>query len=238
MGGHNFIKEKTNCEIWASQLEKGSMETPSTQSAYLWGGYPPHELRTIFFKPEQTFVDRVISEKDFITLSDNRDISFIELHGHCYTTIGVIVTDSSKKKMLFTGDNLFPRGEIMKFWVPLIANPDHFMESLDKICALKDLEWCIPSHGDFIKRNISETAELNKIAILSTKTCILEALEKNEKMTAEDIVKYVADKNNLEMNFGQFSLINFTVRSYIAVMHDNRQIRLQVENNKLYFTKR
>ncbi len=237
VGGHNFIKEKTNCEIWAAFDEKGGMETPLTQSAYLWGGYPPHELRTVFFKPDPTFVSKTISESDFITLSDNRKVSFIELHGHSNCSMGVLITTENNKKILFPGDNLFPRGEIMKFWIPLIANPDEFMNSLDKICSIKDLEWCIPSHGDFIKRNVEETAELNKIAILSTKACILEALEKNEKLTSEEIVKYVADKNCLEMNFGQFTLINSTIRSYIAVMHDAREIRLQVCDNKLYFTK-
>jgi len=237
VGGHNFIKSKTNCEIWAAQTEKGTMETPITQSSLLWGGYPPHELRTVFFKPEQTFVDRIISESDFIALSDNRKVSFIELHGHSQTTIGVLISNKDDKKMLFAGDNIFPRGEIMKFWIPLLINPDFFMESLDKICSIKDLQWCIPSHGDFIKSNISETAELNKIAILSTKACILDALEKNGKMTSEELVKYVADKNELEMNFGQYTLINTTVRSYIAVMHDSREIRFLVEDNKLYFTK-
>lgn len=237
VGGHNFLREKTNCEIWAALDEKGGMETPITQSAYLWGGYPPHELRTVFFKPDPTPVNRIISEADFITLSCNRKVTFVELKGHSNCTLGVLISDSNNKKILFSGDNLFPRGEIMKFWIPLIANPDEFMLSLDKICSIKDLEWCIPSHGDFIKRNIEETAELNKIAILSTKACILEALEKNDCMTCEEIVKYVADKNGLEMNLGQFTLINSTIRSYISVMHDSRDIRLKVENNKLYFFK-
>jgi len=189
------------------------------------------------FKPEQTFVDRIISESDFIQLSDNRAISFVELHGHSNTTMGVLVSTCNNKKVFFSGDNLFPRKEIMKFWIPLITNPYEFMESLDIICSIKDIEWCIPSHGDFIQKNIEETAELNKIALLSTQACITEALEKNEKMTSEEIVKYVADKNLMEMNFSQYTLINTTIRSFLAVMHDSKEIRFQVENNKLYFSK-
>lgn len=236
IGGHNFLKEKTNCNIWAPKSEKGSMEVPIMQSDILWGGHAPHELRTVFFKPEETYVDRIISEDDFILLSNNRKVSFIELTGHSSTTIGVIISNQKDEKILFSGDNLFPRREIMKFWIPLIKHPYNFMDSLDKICAIKDLVWVIPSHGDFIRHNINETAELNKIAILSTKACIITALSENEKMTAEQIVKYVADKNELTMNFGQYTLINFTIRSYLAVMHDSKEIRLQVENNTLYFS--
>ena len=49
------------------------------------------------------------------------------------------------------------------------------MDSLDKLCAIENVDWCIPSHGDFLKRNINEAAELNKIAIISTRTCILDS---------------------------------------------------------------
>ena len=110
-----------------------------------------------------------------------------------------------------------------------------FMESLDKICSIENTEWCIPSHGDFLQRNIEETAELNKIAIISTRMCILDSLKDFKPHTPEDIIKYVADKNNLEMTLSQYALISSTVKSYLAVMHDAREIKIKVEKNKLYF---
>lgn len=236
-GGHNFIKEETNCEIWAAFDEKASMQTPIIQSEFLWGGYPPHELRTVFFKPSPTFVDKIITESDSISLSDNRKITFIELHGHSYCSIGIIISDINDNKVLFSGDAIFPRNEIAKYWIPLIINPAEFMESLDKLLEIKNLVWCIPSHGDFIKRNLEETVELDKIAILSNRMCILEALDCNEKLTAEDIIKYVADKNSLNMPLSQYTLISATIKSYIAIMHDAKEIKMKVEDNKLYFSK-
>lgn len=236
-GGHNFIKQETGCEIWAAFDEKASMQTPIIQSEFLWGGYPPHELRSVFFKPSPTFVDKTITGSDTVSLSENRKITFIELHGHSYCSMGVLVSDLNDNKVLFSGDAIFPRSEIAKYWIPLIINPVEFMESLDIIADIKNLEWCIPSHGDFIKRNIAETVELDKIAILSNRMCILEALDTNEKLTAEDIIKYVADKNSLKMPLSQYTLISATIRSYIAIMHDAKEIRMKVEDNKLYFTK-
>lgn len=236
-GGHNFIKENTKCEIWASKEEEAAMQTPIIQSQFLWGGYPPHELRTVFFKPEPTYVDKFISPKDTINLSEERNISFIELKGHSYLSIGVIISNSKDKKILFAGDSIFPRNEIAKYWIPLIINPVEFMNSLDELGLIEKLEWCIPSHGDFIKRNLAETIELDKIAILSTRMCIMEALDVNEKMTIDEIIKYVADKNNMEMTLSQYSLISATLKSYIAIMHDAKEIRIKVEENKLYFTK-
>ena len=236
-GGHNFLKEETACEIWAAQDEQAAMQTPIIQSEFLWGGYPPHELRTVFFKPSPTFTDRTISENDIINLSQNRTISFIELHGHSYCSIGVIVNAQDGNRVLFAGDSIFPRSEIAKYWVPLVINPVEFMASLDRLCEIENLKWCIPSHGDFITRNLAENVELDKIAILSTRMCILEALDCHEKMTAEQLIKYVADKNGMEMTLAQYMLISATVRSYISIMHDAKEIKLLLEKNQLYFSK-
>lgn len=234
VGGHNFIKQNTNCKIYSHIHEKWGMETPLLQSATLWGGYPPHELRTLYFKPEETKVDFTFSQKDEFLLSDERKISFLELHGHSQTSVAVIIHLKNHKKILFAGDTIFPRSEIGKYWIPLIINPVEFMESLDVISDMKDVLWCIPSHGDFLSKNIEETAELNKIAILSTRMCIFEAL-KEKSLTAEDIVKYVANKNNLKMTVGQFALITSTIRSYLSVMHDAKEIKMKIRDNKLYF---
>ncbi len=236
-GGHNYLKEHTGSLIYAAKGEQGAMETPIVQSAVLWGGYPPHELRTLYFKPAQTFVDKIISEKLEIDISGGRKINFIELLGHSNSSMGVIISDKRGKKVIFAGDAIFPRDEIGRYWIPLIINPDEFMQSLDKLCEIKNVDWCIPSHGDFLRKNINEAAELNKIAILSTRMCILNALESGKKMTADQLVKYVADKNYLEMTVSQFALISSTVRSYISVMHDAHEIKFEMKNNMLYFYK-
>lgn len=235
-GAHNFLKEETGCELWASKHEQGNMETPVIQSACLWGGYPPHEMRTLFFMPSPTYVDRFICQDDVIELSLSRKISFLPLTGHSYDAVCVIITDKKDHKVIFPGDNIFPRNEIMDHWIPLILNPVEYMDSLDKLCAMDKVDWCIPSHGDFLSKNINEAAELDKIAIISTRTCILDSLKTKKRLTVEDIVKYVADKNEMHLSLSQYALIHSTIKSYISIMHDAREIKMEVDNNKLYFS--
>ena len=235
-GAHNFLRQETGCEIWAAKHEQGAMETPIIQGSVLWGGYPPHEMRTLFFMPSPTEVNHFISKDDVIELSDDRKLSFMELKGHSYETLAVIITDKKEHKVIFPGDNIFPRNEIINHWVPLILNPVEFMESLDELCELDKVDWCIPSHGDFLKRNINEAAELNKIAIISTRTCILDSLKTKKRLTVEEIVKYVADKNDMKLSFSQYQLVQSTIKSYMAVMHDAREIKMEVSDNKLYFS--
>ena len=235
-GAHNFLKEQTGCQLWAAKHEQGAMETPIIQGTVLWGGYPPHEMRTLFFMPSPTYIDHFISSDEVLELSGGRKLSFMELNGHSYENQCVIISDKNDKKVIFPGDNIFPRNEIINHWIPLILNPVQYMESLDKLCAIENVEWCIPSHGDFLKRNINEAAELNKIAIISTRTCILDSLKTKKRLTAEEIVKYVADKNDMQLTFSQYALVYSTVKSYIAVMHDAREIKMEVSDNKLYFS--
>ena len=235
-GAHNFLQEETGCKIWAAKHEQGATATPIIQGTVLWGGYPPHEMRTLFFMPSSTAVDHFISKDDVVELSGGRRISFIELKGHSYETLGVIITSKNEHKVIFPGDNIFPRNEIINHWIPLILNPVEFMDSLDKLCAIEKVDWCIPSHGDFLKRNINEAAELNKIAIISTRTCILDSLKIKKRLTAEEIIKYVADKNGMQLSLSQYSLVSSTIKSYIAVMHDAREIKMEVSDNKLYFS--
>ena len=235
-GAHNFLKEETGCALWAAKHEQGAMETPIIQGTVLWGGYPPHEMRTLFFMPSPTYLDRYLTAEETIKLSGGRTISFMELKGHSYENLCVIISDKKNKKVIFPGDNIFPRNEIINHWIPLILNPVQYMESLDQLCAIENVEWCIPRHGDFLKRNINEAAELNKIAIISTRTCILDSLKTKKRLTAEEIVKYVADKNGMKLSFSQYALVSSTVKSYIAVMHDAREIKMEVSDNKLYFS--
>ncbi len=235
-GAHNFLKQETGCELWAPKQERGAMETPIIQGATLWGGYPPHEMRTLFFMPSPTYVDHMILKDEVIELSGGRNLTFMELSGHSYETLCIIITDKKDHKVIFPGDNIFPRNEIINHWIPLILNPVEYMDSLDKLCSLEKVDWCIPSHGDFLKRNINEAAELNKIAIISTRTCILDSLKTKKKLTAEEIVKYVADKNSMNLSFSQYSLVYSTIKSYISIMHDAREIKMEVIDNKLYFS--
>ena len=41
------------------------------------------------------------------------------------------MSDKNDKKVIFPGDNIFPRNEIINHWIPLILNPVEYMDSLE-----------------------------------------------------------------------------------------------------------
>ena len=234
-GGHNTIKEQTGCSLLAAKHEQCTMETPMNQCISIWGGYPPHELRTLFFKQIETYLDGFIGEETEYILSDGLKINFIELKGHSHCGLAIIATSKNNKKTVFAGDCIFPRNEILRHSIPLIIQPNEFTEALDRLGAIENVEWIIPGHGDFINKNIQETIEMDKIAILSTRKCIMDSLEDFIPHTIEEIIKYVADNNELNMTLTQYSFIAPTIRSYVSILHDEKKIKLMMKDNMLYF---
>ena len=233
-GGHKFLKEKTDCEIWISEKEQPFMENPNLHGSILWGSYPPKELRSLYFRPEAVKADRIIKSDDIINLENGLILSFIEFRGHSPQGLGIIAENIEGKKVLFAGDSIFPRRELGSHWISLITNPLLFMESLDRMEELENIDFIVPGHGEIITDNLTENIEMNKIAILSTRQCILNALAKN-KMTGEQLIKYVADYHGLNMKIPQYALISSTIKSYLSELQDERKINLQIEGNNLYY---
>ena len=110
-----------------------------------------------------------------------------------------------------------------------------FKETLAKIDTL-EMNWYVPSHGIPVTR-INETVELNQIAVLSTEYCVLSSLQK-EKLTKEELLKRVADRNEIRLGFQQYQLINCTLNAYLVYLLEENQIAYTIEENRiLWFAK-
>ncbi len=233
-GGNAIIQKNTNCEIWVSKFEKGSLENPYYHTTILWGGNPPKDIDTVYYRPDSCVPTKIYSENDKIKLS-TVEISFIPLPGHSFDSYGILATSSNGQKTLFAGDAIFPRLEIGKYSLPFTLNQTNYLSSLDKIESLGNLDWCIPGHGDFISKNVAETIEINKIAIYEIETCIKRIIKKNEKITTENIVKLVADTFDLQLSVRQYALVHFTIKCFLTTLKNNGVLKIDITDNILYW---
>ena len=147
--------------------------------------------------------------------------------------IGILCEDNNKK-VLFASDGIFGRKNIGKYWIPFLYDVKEFKNSLDTISSL-NADFCIPGHGEPTSQ-IEETVELNKIAIISNEQCILEALKYKEQ-TQEDILKYVADKNEINLHIAQYMLIGCTIKAYLTFLYNEGKISYHIKENKMYWFK-
>ena len=233
-GADALIQEKTGCEIYLSAAERGLLENPYLQSCVLWGGFSPKEFHNSLYMPALVEHTKLIdfSRTQKITAPDGSTykMNFMELPGHYFGDTGVLITAANGEKILFAGDAISNRAELGKYWIQFMVQPDKCAETLAKICAIKNLKWCIPSHGKFIKDDLNETAELCTIAIYSTRQSILNAL-KGGPLSTEKLIQEVARQHNISMGLGQYNLVSATIRSHLSALREKKMIKMKVCEN-------
>ena len=232
-GANNYIQQKTNCEIWITENEQGSLINPFLQPIISWGGNPLPEINSSYYVAEKTVPNKIINTNEKLTLLNGIKISFINLPGHYFEMVGILC-ENDNKKILFASDGIFGRKNIGKYWIPFLYDVKEFKNSLDTISSL-NADFCIPGHGEPTSQ-IEETVELNKIAIISNEQCILEAL-KHKEQTQEDILKYVADKNEINLHIAQYMLIGCTIKAYLTFLYNEGKISYHIKENKMYWFK-
>lgn len=232
-GANNYIQQKTNCEIWITENEQGSLINPFLQPIISWGGNPLPEINSSYYVAEKTVPNKIINPNEKLTLLNGIKISFINLPGHYFEMVGILC-ENDNKKILFASDGIFGRKNIGKYWIPFLYDVKEFKNSLDTISSL-NADFCIPGHGEPTSQ-IEETVELNKIAIISNEQCILEALKYKEQ-TLEDILKYVADKNEINLHIAQYMLIGCTIKAYLTFLYNEGKISYHIKENKMYWFK-
>lgn len=232
IGGNFWLQQKTACKIWSSLRERGSVEYPFLEPALVWGAYPFKEIATKHFVAKESVVTDIMDFNTPLFLDDGSKIEFIHLPGHYFEMAGILHTSANDERILFLGDAIFGRHVIKKYWIPFLFDVKTFKETLEKIKTIP-AKLYVPSHGD-IHENIEALSELNLIAVLETEKSILEALK--QELTAEELLKYIADLNGITLGDGQYVLIGSTLRSYLAYLQNEGLVCHFIRDNKMYWS--
>ncbi len=228
-GGNAYIVKETNCEVWANKAEKASIENPVFENAVMWGGKVPVELQHGFFEAQAVDVSRTIADGEVIFDEGDVNAYALSLPGHYIDQTGIVISDREAGKSVFcTGDALFGRFRMGKYWIPYTYDIGQFKDSLHKICSVS-ADYYLPSHGELVE-DAETLAELNEFAIIETEQAILKFLEE-KSMTAEEILSKVADINGIPMKIGQYALISCTIRSFLSYLEECGKIEFFFKNN-------
>ena len=232
-GGNVFLKEETGCEIWATKGESVLMELPILQSALVYGGSPIKDIESKYLKADPCKVDRILKDET-IPLCDGLSVSPLPLPGHYIDMAAMLVDDEQEgKKICFLADGISGRNVIKRYWIQYLFNEKKFRESLSKIKEIK-ADFYIPGHGDMVT-DIEGLVELNMIAVLETEAMIEDELA--TPLTFEELLKAVADRNQIPLKVSQFELIGSTVRSYLSSLYEDGRISYEIIDNRMLWHK-
>lgn len=222
IGGNKIIQDRTNCKIFAKDIEKTFVEFPILESSFLYGGYPFKNLRNKFLLAKPSNV---------IQIQDNlpEGLEHFSLKGHFFDMIGIKTSDN----IYFLADSLFSDETITKYHLFFIYDIKEYLNTLDFLSTL-DAKLYIPSHCE-ATQDISYLIKINKNKIEEISNKIYNICE-NEK-TFEEILKYIFDEYNLIMNENQYILVGSTIKSYLSYLYDNNKLSYEFKNNKMLWKK-
>ena len=218
IGGNKIIQDRTNCIIFAYNIEKSFTEFPILESSFLYGGYPFKDIRNKFLLAKESIA---------ISIENNLPdgLEYFTLKGHFFDMIGIKTSDD----VYFLADSLFSEETIKKYHLFFIYDVREFLNTLDYLNTLKGSLY-IPSHCEKTS-DISSLIELNRNKVKEIMSKIYSACEK--EMTFEEILKYIFDEYNLAMNANQYILVGSTIRSYLSYLFDENKLCYEFKDNKM-----
>ena len=229
IGGAAWLKQKTSCEVWATQAEKSVAETPQIQAQSFYGAHPLPEIDIPYFHSARVDVDRVIEAGQKIACG-GLEFEFVSLPGHSFDMVGVLAK-SADATVFYAGDGIFSRSMLSRFWTPFIVDVRAFKESIGRAAGIQ-ADYYVPSHG-LPCDEASGICELNLISTISNEKLIEDILA--EPKTHEELLKAFCDKSGIQMRLSQYMLIGSTLRSYLTYLYKEGRVKWFFEGNKMYW---
>lgn len=221
IGGNKVIQDRTNCVIYAHNIEKCITENTIIEPSFLYGGYPFKALRNKFLMAKESNVNEVENNLP-------EGLEYIVLKGHFFDMIGIKTSDN----VYFLADALFSEETIEKYHLFFIYDVKEYLNTLNYLSSL-DGKLYIPSHCD-ATNNISNLIEINRNKINEILDKIYDFCEEK---TFEEILKYIFDEYNLVMNENQYVLIGSTIRSYLSYLCDENKLVYEFRDNQMIWEK-
>ena len=223
VGGNKYLAEQTGCKIYAPGIECAITRHPILEPAYLFGGYPPKELKNKFLMAQESGAEYLTEE------SLPEGFKIIPLRGHFFDMVGFLTPDG----VAFVADCLSSEATLKKYGIGVVLEVEAYINTLEAVKSL-DAKVFVPSHAE-VTEDITALADLNIAAARETAEKILSLL--GEPATFDELMKRLFDDMGLTLSLQQYVLVGSTVKSYLAYLSDNGKITCRAEENRLVWVK-
>ena len=219
IGGNKYLQDQTGCEIYASGIEADFINHPLLEPSFLYGGFPPKDLRHKFLMAQESKAENLTSD----VLPEGFEI--IPLPGHFFDMIGIRTPDD----VVYLADCLSSKETLDKYQIGFIYDVGAYIATLEKVKTMQ-AKMFVPAHTEATE-NIAELAQYNLDKVTEIAEKILAIC--SEPLCFETILKKLFDEYNLKLNFEQYALVGSTVKSYLAWLKDQGRLNVKFEENML-----
>lgn len=221
IGGNKYLQAQTGCKIYAPGVECDFTRHPILEPSFLYGGFPPKELRHKFLLAQESNAEELTPEvlpKGF---------ELISLPGHFFDMVGFRTPDDT----MYLADCLSSKETLEKYRIGFIYDIAAYLDTLEwvKGAAAKNF---VPAHAA-VTEMIAPLAQFNIDKVNEVAEDILALCATPQGF--EGVLKGLFDQYGLTMNFEQYVLVGSTVRSYLTWLKENERLQVRFEDNSLLF---
>ena len=223
IGGNKYLQAQTGCKIYAPGIEHDFTKHTLLEPSFLYGAFPPKELRHKFLLAQESDVEYLTDE------CLPAGITAIPLPGHFFDMVGFRNDDD----VVYLADCLSSEDTLIKYGITFIYDVKAYLDTLERVKAM-EANLFVPAHAQETD-NIVPLAQLNIDKVHEVAERIISICE--EPQLFEFILQKLFAAYGMTMNFQQYVLVGSTVRSYLAWLKDNGRLQADFEDNMLLWRK-
>ena len=219
IGGNQYLRKQTGCAIYAPGIECDFTRHPMLEPAFLYGGYPPKELRHKFLLAQESEAQ----ELNAAVLPEGFEL--IPLPGHFFDMVGFRTPDN----VVYLADCLSGRETLEKYRIGFIYDVGAYLRTLEQVTTMEAAVF-VPAHAE-AAGSVTELARYNMAVVQEIGQKIVDLCA--SPLPFETILQQLFRSYGLSMNFEQYALVGSTVRSYLSWLKESGRISAYFEDSML-----
>ena len=219
IGGNRYLQGQTKCKIYAQGIECDITRHPVLEPAFLYGGFPPKELRHKFLMAQESDARELTPD----VLPEG--FALLQLPGHFFHMVGFRSPDD----VVYLADCLSSRETLDKYQIGFIYDVAAYLDTLEKVKTMQAAAF-VPAHAQVVE-DIAPLAQYNIDKVHEIADHMVELCA--EPVIFEELLKKLFDDYGLTLTFEQYVLVGSTVKSYLAWLKDTGRLTAFFEDNRL-----
>lgn len=219
IGGNRYLQGQTKCKIYAQGIECDITRHPVLEPAFLYGGFPPKDLRHKFLMAQESDAQELTPT----VLPEGFEL--LQLPGHFFHMVGFRSPDD----VVYLADCLSSRETLDKYQIGFIYDVAAYLDTLEKVKTMQAAAF-VPAHAQ-VTEDIAPLAQYNIDKVHQIADHMVELCA--EPVIFEELLKKLFDDYGLTLTFEQYVLVGSTVKSYLAWLKDTGHLTALFEDNRL-----
>lgn len=221
IGGNKYLQGQTGCKIYAPGIECDFTRHPILEPSFLYGGFPPKELRHKFLLAQESGAEELTPD------ALPQGFELIPLPGHFFEMVGFRTPDDT----VYLADCLSSRETLEKYRIGFIYDVAAYLDTLERVKGMTAKAF-VPAHAAATEE-IAPLAQFNMDKVGEVAEDILSLCTAPKSF--EEVLQTLFSRYGLTMNFEQYALVGSTVRSYLTWLKESGRLQAEFADNRLLF---